>query len=54
MKLITNENNIDALKIVIAAYEVKQNIEIELSSQSGDLVPSLIDESSDLKLFVSW
>ena len=49
MKLITNENNVDALKIVIAANEVKQSVEIELG---GDLVPSLVDESSDLKLFV--
>ena len=52
MKLITNENNIDALKIAICAYEVKQQIEVVLGTTSGDLVPSLIDESSDLKLFV--
>ena len=52
MKLITNENNIDALKIAICAYEVKQRIEVVLGTSSGDLVPSLIDESSDLKLFV--
>ena len=52
MKLITNENNIDALKIAICAYEVKQQIEVVLGTSSGDLVPSLIDESSDLKLFV--
>ena len=52
MKLITNENNIDALKIAICAYEVKQQIEVVLGTSSSDLVPSLIDESSDLKLFV--
>ena len=52
MKFITNENNIDALKIAICAYEVKQQIEVVLGTSSSDLVPSLIDESSDLKLFV--
>ena len=50
MKLITNENNIDALKIVIAASEVKEDLEIEYGT---GVVPCLVDEKLDLKLFVS-
>lgn len=50
MKLFTNENNIDALKIVIAAKEVKEQLDIEINSSGSDLAPCLID--NDLKLFV--
>ncbi len=49
MKLVTNENNIDALKIVIAANEVKEKLDILPGS---GLVPYLLENESDLKLFV--
>ena len=47
MKLITNEDNIDALKIIIAANEAGQTLEIEKGS--GFLVPCLLD--GDAKFF---
>ena len=50
MKLITNENNIDALKILISANEVKSQLNIEHGG--GGLVPCLVEGSTDLKLFV--
>ena len=52
MKLATNGDNIDALKISIAANEAKTPIEIDLVN-SESLLPILTDEKSDLKLFVS-
>ena len=51
MKLTTNEDNIDGLKIAIAAFEAKIPLEVEFSSNS--LTPCLFDENSDLKLFVA-
>ena len=52
MKLTTNGDNIDALKISIAANEAKTPIEIDLANSEG-LLPILTDEKSDLKIFVS-
>ena len=52
MKLTTNIDNIDALKISIAANEAKNPIEIDLANSEG-LLPILMDEKSNLKLFVS-
>ena len=52
MKLTTNGDNIDALKISIAANEAKTPIEIDLVN-SESLLPILTDEKSDLKIFVS-
>ena len=40
MRLITNDDNIDALKIIIAANEAKQKLSIEKGS---GLVPCLVD-----------
>ena len=51
MKLITNNDNIDALKIAIVANEAKEPLEIIQSE--GGLLPCLVDEKSYLKLFVS-
>lgn len=50
MKLETNEDNVDALKIVICANEAKISLDIVQVSNSN-LVPCLIGEN-DLKLFV--
>ena len=52
MKLTTNIDNIDALKISIAANEAKNPIEIDLANSEG-LLPILMDEKTNLKLFVS-
>ena len=51
MKLLTNENNVDALKIAIAANEA--NVSLEIVYQTDGLVPCLVEDNSDLKLFVS-
>ena len=54
MKLITNENNIDALKILIAANEVEEQLTIEYGN-AGCLVPRLVTsgDSPNLSLFVA-
>ena len=51
MKLLTNENNVDALKIAIAANEA--NVSLEIIYQTDGLVPCLVEDKSDLKLFVA-
>ena len=51
MKLLTNSDNVDGLKIVISAYEANVSLQIEL--QGEGILPCFIDEKYDLKLFVA-
>ena len=48
MRLITNDDNVDALKIIIAANEAKTTLAIEKGS---NLVPCLIDDENEAKFF---
>ena len=51
MKLLTNNDNVDGLKIVISAYEANVSLQIEL--QGEGILPCFVDEKYDLKLFVA-
>jgi hypothetical protein len=52
LTLTTNWDNIDALKIAIAANESGQKLDL-VQESGGGMLPCLADEKSGLKLFVS-